>query len=273
MTLHPAALIPVAQVLDCVADACLLVDAQQRVLHLNGPAQAMMGTTSADAVGRPIAEVLPLDSPPDGAWKSGQQYSLRAAWGGTLPVELRKQPLGATDGAPLATLWLLRNVTEQFAYAATLEHLSGHDARTGLYNRKALEDRATQALELARRYKRVVGVVVLRVEGLERILRRLGDEVAQALLRETAVRMRTVLRRSDAAGLLTEDSFAALLTELADAGHVAVAAQKALALCTAPVDVGGTSYQLPLRLGTATYPSDGEDGRALLALALSRTEV
>lgn len=98
--------------------------------------------------------------------------------------------------------------------ARQLAHLVRHDVLTGLPNRLLFEDRIQQALALARRSRKTVGVLVLDVDRFKSINDTLGHQGGDHLLQQFASRLRGVLRETDTMARLGGDEFVIILPEL-----------------------------------------------------------
>lgn len=131
-----------------IGDAVVSTDAQGRVAYLNGVAESLTGWTQADAVGRPLGEVVrlvdeltrePIDDPALQALKEGTvvglpSHSVLIARDGTeRPIEDSAAPMLDESGSPVGAVVVFRNVTErrraeeaQAQLAAIVE--SSHDA-------------------------------------------------------------------------------------------------------------------------------------------------
>jgi PAS domain S-box-containing protein len=131
-----------------IGDAVVSTDAQGRVTYLNGVAERLTGWAQAEAVGRPLGEVVqlvdeltrePIDDPALQALREGAvvglpSHSVLIARDGTeLPIEDSAAPMLDESGSPVGAVVVFRNVTErrraeeaQARLAAIVE--SSHDA-------------------------------------------------------------------------------------------------------------------------------------------------
>lgn len=162
---------------------------------------------------------------------------------------------------------LAATALEQQALARHASMLALHDSLTGLPNRLLLDDRLQQALAAARRHRTCVGVGFVDLDGFKRINDQLGHEVGDGLLKETARRLRAVVRNEDTVARIGGDEFVVVLTGLPHREAALAATEKltrALAAPPAsPVDPGPVAASV----GLAVYPLDGEDARTLLTRA------
>jgi len=160
-----------------------------------------------------------------------------AVFGGAGPVEspgLRPDLAvrGAILGAcvALATVGAFlhereRNTMEGalHALAARLQDESTHDALTGLFNRRYLDDRLAAEMSFARRHGTDLAVVVIDVDHFKEVNDRHGHGSGDDVLTEIARRLHRCLRAEDVAVRFGGEEFVALLrtTDLAAARVVA----------------------------------------------------
>jgi diguanylate cyclase (GGDEF)-like protein len=140
-----------------------------------------------------------------------------------------------------ARLELLSDITDLRRAEQAARFLAYHDAATGLPNRRLLDDRLRQAIRLAQRRDRMVGVVLVRLEDIER-------------LNEVARRLAGCVRKADTVARIAADQFALVLCDLKDEADCRAVADK----------VGQALSDARPGIGVSLYPSDGTDAEALL---------
>jgi diguanylate cyclase (GGDEF)-like protein len=87
------------------------------------------------------------------------------------------------------------------------------DPLSGLYNRRYFEDTLAREVKRAQRYRRRLALLVFDVDGLKAINDEHGHLAGDALLLETADRLRSVTRGADVACRVGGDEFAVILPE------------------------------------------------------------
>lgn len=152
------------------------------------------------------------------------------------------------------------------AAAAQLEHMAGHDALTGLPNRRMLLERTAQALRRAVRDRRSVAVLALDVDGFKLLNDSLGHAVGDELLRSVGTRLKGAVRETDTVARLSGDEFG-LLLEVRDADEAAVVVEKIRASTRRPFVLHGRDVHVTLSGGLAISPHHGEAAETLLAAA------
>lgn len=146
-------------------------------------------------------------------------------------------------------------------------YASRQDSLTQLPNRYLLDDRVQQAIALAARRGRSLGVLHLILDRFGPINDALGQAAGDELLKSVARRLRACVRRSDTVCRPRRDEFVILLSDLSQEHDAALCVSKVLEALRAPHVVYGHQLQVTARIGAATYPEDGDGAEALLSRA------
>jgi diguanylate cyclase (GGDEF)-like protein len=150
------------------------------------------------------------------------------------------------------------------ATASQLEHMAGHDALTGLPNRRMLLERTSQALRRAVRDRRSVAVLSLDVDGFKLMNDSLGHALGDELLRSVGTRLGRAVRETDTVARLSGDEFG-LLLEVRDADEASGVVEKVREAVRRPFSLPGREIHVTMSGGYAVSPRDGENAEALLA--------
>lgn len=142
------------------------------------------------------------------------------------------------------------------------------DDLTHLCSRRYFYDRLQRDLEDARGFLRPLGVLVVDVDGLERINDSHGRKVGDAVLIATAKLLRQHTRACDIPARIGGDEFGVIMPETAQQG-----AQTAARRITAAVkdgivcEDGGVSVHFALSVGISGFPWGGDDVDAIMRAA------
>ncbi|MFG6464417.1 putative bifunctional diguanylate cyclase/phosphodiesterase [Roseateles sp. DXS20W] len=149
-------------------------------------------------------------------------------------------------------------IAEQQAAEARAERLALFDGLTGLPNRLLLADRASQAIDIARRGDEPLAVLFLDLDHFKNVNDSLGHRVGDSLLTQLAARLRGAVREQDTVARTGGDEFVLVLplTDIAGAAHLAT---KLMALASAPFQVEGQELTVTPSMGIAMFPTDGDD--------------
>jgi PAS domain S-box-containing protein len=135
-------------------EGVIIRDVQNRIVDLNPAAQRILRCTASEAVGRTVAQVMPIQQVPllEGHQevreaheevKFGDESAQR-------DYHLKLTSLQDQSGRYTGSLIVLRDITED-KLKARLDYLAYHDSLTGLPNRRLFMDRLRQALRRTKR--------------------------------------------------------------------------------------------------------------------------
>lgn len=144
-----------------------------------------------------------------------------------------------------------------------LESLALHDALTGLANRRLLADRMSMALAHARRHTSALAVVYLDLDGFKRLNDARGHGAGDALLRQVAQRLVTLVREEDTVARAGGDEFILLLWHISGPEYASAVALKVIAALAVPFIVEGHAVSISVSAGVSIYPDHGEDAETL----------
>jgi len=145
-----------------------------------------------------------------------------------------------------------------------IEFHAYHDALTHLPNRRLFVDRLELSLLAAKRTRGNVAVLFIDLDRFKTINDTFGHSAADALLVETAERLRSCVRQTDTVARLGGDEFTVILPDLHQPEDAARVAEKILERVVEPVVVGATAIEISVSIGVAIYPYDGTDFDTLL---------
>lgn len=170
-------------------------------------------------------------------------------------------------GNPEHFISQILDVSERRKLQERVEHLALHDPLTDLPNSRLLLDRLQQALAAAQRAKRPIGVMYIDLDGFKSVNDTHGHKAGDLVLKEFAIRLKSILRAVDSVARVGGDEFVAILAEIADAADATKAADRLLAAMAVPFDIGQTAVTLSASIGLALYPANGDDAQTLLQRA------
>jgi PAS domain S-box-containing protein len=245
-------------------------DAAGSFLYASPLVSELTGVPRDTLLGSPVQALI---HPEDGdrvmslhrGWMRGPgaetvEYRLLAAGGGWCPVETT---FVAGDEAEVQ--WVTRRLDLVGAEPQTAAEI---DPATGLPTRYSLLDRLAWALHPAG--SGAAGVVVIRIDGLERIVEDRGRPGTSVVLRELGRHISSALRPLDLVGQLDEERLAAVCAGVHDATTVGRIAERILEVARRPIGPGG----LPVipSIGATCAPAGQRRPAALLQAALQAAD-
>jgi len=181
-------------------------------------------------------------------------------------VELRYTRVDANGQTYSTSLMSLRNARHQ------LQSLGLIDEPTGLPGRDLVLVQLDQAIALAKRDKRSVGVLSLKVDRFRQLRETEDGQVADEVIRQFASRITTFVRGSDVPARVSNDSFLVVLTALTSSNDAAIVAVRLLLILAEPFDVVGKARSVHCSIGVAEFPRDAEDATSLFGAALAAAD-
>ncbi|MEW5755388.1 MAG: EAL domain-containing protein [Pseudomonadota bacterium] len=145
-----------------------------------------------------------------------------------------------------------------------LNYLAQHDPLTGLPNRLLFEDRLSQAIQRAAREQLLAAVMFIDLDRFKNINDSLGHAVGDALLKETAQRLRETIRKEDTVARLGGDEFVIIAEAFHEAADAAQLARKLIEAFAQPFLIKEHELHMTLSIGISLYPRDGDDIASLL---------
>jgi diguanylate cyclase (GGDEF)-like protein/PAS domain S-box-containing protein len=261
-------------------DAIFGGDGAGKINYWNDAAQAMFGYTAKEAAGKSIgcifpervrklqcAEVLSVVNSAASA-SSAQQMMIEAMRrdGTEFTAELCLSTWRENDEAGFGAI--LRDVSEQGEQR--LYGIAHLDPLTGLSNRSVLLERLKTASETE-----TGTLLVLDLSGFKDVNDLLGHAAGDALLSETADRLRGIAGPDATVARIGADEFAIFLPRQGDTPAAATFAEEVLEQIAAPFAADGETVYLGANMGVAVCPAHGTGAEELLAnahLALQRSK-
>lgn len=149
----------------------------------------------------------------------------------------------------------------------SLAELALYDPLTGLANRAHFRERATFALNHARRHGQHLAVLFIDLDGFKLINDRHGHDVGDELLREVAQRMLAHVRSVDTVARVGGDEFVVVLSGLTSPTEHENVRTKLEHVLRRPHVVEGRRLRVGVSVGASVYPDHGETLEELVAQA------
>lgn len=160
-----------------------------------------------------------------------------------------------------AMFYAARNETNALYQQAT------HDSLTGLANRTLFFDRLRHRISSGRRQVDPLGILVIDMDGLKRVNDSFGHRAGDAALREMALRISRIPRRSDLVARLGGDEFGVILGDISDHDDLLTIVERLSQETDQPFCFEGRTLDLTASIGHARFPEDGKDADDLLEAA------
>lgn len=247
------------------------VDAHLRVTATSGDDRGPFGRHLHELVGAPISQLL------DEQYQEHFQEQHERALGG-LSCEFDAkyferyfhivlEPLRDGSGFVTGVQGIAVDKTETHALREQLDHERHVDDLTGLATRTRFYDRLSQALHITARSGKKIAILAIDIDRFKLVNEGNGHAAGDSLLRATADRLRTLLRKADTVARLGADDFAAILVDVDTADKAAVVATKVARAFEMPFFIEGVQLHVTVSIGISLSPHDGHSPDMLLGNA------
>lgn len=265
-------------ILNSIGDAVASTDAAGKINYLNSKAEELSGWTRKEAIGRPVWEILRIidantrELMPDYLEKAvrtdrtlymPKDCVLLRRDGSAFPFEDSIAPVYDHQRRTIGAVMVFRDISESQAVKREIVHWAQYDSLTGLPNRMLLNDRVAQAIIMASRHTKRIGLLFMELNGFEMINDTLGHVIAEELLQSISQRLVQSLRASDTVSRHGGDEFVILLAELEARESVAAVARRLLEAVSKPYTIEGRVLSITASIGISVYPEDGWDTETL----------
>jgi diguanylate cyclase (GGDEF)-like protein/PAS domain S-box-containing protein len=193
------------------------------------------------------------------------EVSIRHKSGQLIPVEVQGRALPHLQGDH--RIAVLRDITARKKAQEREAFIALHDTLTQLPNRHFLMQQLTQVVSLARRRHCRAAVMFFNLDHFKTVNDSLGHHAGDQLLCNVADRLRQGVRDSDVVARVGGDEFVVVLSDVKNAEHVALVADKLLASMSDIFTIGELPLTMSPSIGISLFPEDGANADALVRCA------
>lgn len=263
-------------------DAILVVDARGRIVQINAQAEHLTGYARAELLGQSVEILVPpryqshhigqrasfQRDPKPRPMGKGQDIQLLRRDGVEHPVEIAIRP--ARIGAEQLNILAIRDIAERKRMEKSLTelgHEAGHDALTGLPNRRLLENLLRHTLASAQRNGKLVAVCYCDLDGFKAVNDSQGHRIGDVLLAEAARRMEKCVRREDTVARVGGDEFVIVVAGMEQREDLTRVLDKLLEQIALPYCIEGKESRVTVSVGVSLFPEDGAEPEVLIRRA------
>ena len=205
-------------VAEAASDWIWEIDDQHCITYLSGRFSTVTGFSDQQWLGQNIGQLLNCDTTPLSLWLnkldeeqavSHLRCSYRDQSGQQRVCRVSARPI-QRKGAILGFRGTASDITDEVAAHAQIQHLSMHDALTGLPNRNKLARYLEDALAL-KEQSAALTLLMIDLDNFKPINDSLGHPAGDAVLLEVAIRLRECTRDIDLVARLGGDEFVLVL--------------------------------------------------------------
>lgn len=266
----------IADLLDILPDAVVVVDARGRVAYANPAIRSLLGYLRDELIGQALSVLVPpavrerhetlvgtfLES--GAPTMMGSRPVLRAVHrsGRLVPVSISLCNL-PLPGGEVVSVAVVHDISLLHTHLDRATLQAQTDALTGLGNRLMLSRQMQADLENERPF----GVLLLDLTGFKALYDRFGHAAGDEALRVVGQRLLNLVRETDVAARLGGDEFVLLLDGLSDFDHLEDRALAVAESLARPLRLDGVTVALGVNIGGAAYPAHGDTETSLLGAA------
>lgn len=262
-------------VIESANDSIILSDRTGTIISWNKGAELIFGFTEKEALGKNLKIIIPdkfkvvhqqgmerylLSGEPKVIGNTVELEGLRKD-GSEFPIELSLAAWQEEGNVYFSSI--IRDITERKRNEKKINQMVYRDPLTGLPNRLLLNDRLSQALELADETKQTIGIMFIDLDRFKYINDTLGHAVGDQLLIEIAKRIQSCVGKNDTVCRQGGDEFIVLIPNTT-ADEVSKIAQQIVDLFSSSVMVNEQELFVTPSIGIAMYPGDGRDIETLI---------
>lgn len=178
--------------------------------------------------------------------------------------EVFKTPIYNDAKVLQGVLGFSRDITELTQAQKELEHITQHDALTGLPNRALLLQLLKSAIFEAQQSYESLAVIYLDIDRFKDINDTLGHNIGDLLLKDVGHRLHNNIQQFDICARIESDEFVLVLVNAGTAQQVQEKCERLLEVLARPYSLQGHLISLYASAGIALYGEDGEDADALI---------
>ncbi|MBI5261324.1 MAG: EAL domain-containing protein [Bradyrhizobium sp.] len=272
-----------------LCDGLVCTDKDHRITVWNPGASTIFGYLPAEMIGRPF-EILCAESNGGRAGTFSMREAARQALlvpgeavvvefegrrknGEVFPVEASFSGWEGTDGFQYGAI--LRDISIRKREAERIRYLAEHDTLTGLANRNTLDSVLAALIAAAETQSGKAALLVVGLDGFQRINDMLGHSSGDVLLCAVAERLKAEAGGMAVVARLSGDEFAIAIDCASVSEPVGQFSERIARAFDHPLAAGARHHRVKASIGVAIYPEGGRSADDLLSnghLALCRAK-
>ncbi len=264
-------------VAEATSDWIWEVDADYRLTYLSGRFEAVTGLPPASWLGRPLSELLSCDGQPLIDWlstplrpkadRSTLDCRYLAADGQRRTCRIASGPISKDIRGDSHYRGTASDITEEVEAQARLQHLSQHDALTGLANRNHLREFLEGKLNNLPPIEQPLVMLSIDLDRFKPINDALGHAAGDQVLHEVARRLRECTRDDDLLARHGGDEFVMVLSGIYSRENIDQLCGRLIEKIKQPFLIENQEVFIGASIGIAMAPQDAGQVEELLRYA------
>lgn len=256
-----------------IGDAVITTDAAGRVEYLNSVAEVLTGWSCDEACGRELAQVFQVRYANYPESVTGSQETVvrdsllinKARQ--EIAIDQSSAPIRGHDGKILGSVVVFRDVSQQRRLTRDMSYQATHDALTGLYNRRAFEERLGQLLARAKMDRSQHALLYLDLDQFKIVNDACGHTAGDQLLRHLAAVLQKEVRQRDILARLGGDELGILLSDCPDTAAEEVANKMLRTVSDFRFAWKERMFTISASIGLVSFGTESENAASILSAA------
>jgi diguanylate cyclase (GGDEF)-like protein len=160
-----------------------------------------------------------------------------------------------------------QDVSERRKNEEHIRYLAQYDGLTKLPNRQLFRDRLKHAMEQAERGEYLIALMFIDLDRFKKVNDSLGHHAGDLLLKETAVRLKKILRLGDTVARLGGDEFTIIAEQIKSINDGINIAKTILEITREPFEIDARKVHVGCSIGIVFYPFSKDDIGSLIQKA------
>ena len=248
-------------VIDSAPTPIFFKDAEGRYLGCNEAFEKYIGLTREQLVGKSVFELFDDDLAKIyyEADKAFQIYEAKVKYADETmhDVMFHKAYFHAKDENIEGIVGTILDITERKKAENALEQLALTDSLTGLDNRYSLMKSLKHSLLRQQRENFKLAFLMLDLDGFKQVNDNFGHPIGDALLKEIAIKFKSIFRKSDIVARVGGDEFSVILEKIPSLESLEPLANKILTEFDKPFIIDNKELSIGISIGIAVSSFNG----------------
>lgn len=263
-----------AAVFETTNEGIMITSPDTRIISVNPAFTEITGFTAEEVVGK-TPQVFQAKRQTEinykEMWKileqnhswSGEIWNQRRD-GTTYPQWLSIAAVRNSDGVLEQYVAVFSDMSQRKADEEKIRQQANYDALTELPNRIMLKRELQQVLTHCKEQKTACALLFIDLDRFKAVNDTLGHSVGDNMLQQVSQRLASVIRENDFLARFGGDEFVIVLQDIAEPEDAAHRAKRVIDALRPPFQLAGRTLYIGASVGISCYPSDAENGEAML---------
>jgi len=148
-----------------------------------------------------------------------------------------------------------------------LQDLAHYDVLTGIANRMLFQENLTSSMARAKRKNSLLALFFIDLDQFKYINDSYGHYIGDEILKESALRLKSILREGDSVARLGGDEFTIVLEDINDVSIIDKIATKVIDIISKPIKIREHIFTISCSIGVSMYPQDATNKSDLIKYA------